>query len=760
MFRCKQVPVLALALLLALLCGGTGVALGVAPVVKGISPNNGSVTGGTQVTISGEGFIAGSTVKFGSQSAAAVRIVSSSQIKATSPLGTGLVGVSVVNTNGLSAATPYDQFGYDTAPTALWLGLNGNNSTYLGPVDYFSEREIVYDRGGPIEFTAGELPKGGVETDVEEGMIPVVVIEYESYDGQYKSDPEFPQKRTGKEIAEGKSTIKAYVHGFVKTAAAVLQEAANKNPEVPVLLEPMNEPWGYTTPQYNGAEYGEVIAELLPEAQKAGIPLADIYVGAIGKDGWVPSMYKAQAKLETEVQGWYFHPYGPPNGTHEENSEGIQSLPYVQAEMTSGQNNIIVSEVGYCAKDVNEGIGCNGTEESVTAATHLTEMLDNAQPYHEAGWLKALLVYSRNAGGWAMQTEPGVGALTKQGKALEAFAESQVGWSILETAQSKGSFSDVACSDPDSCLVIGTVPKVFGERWNGSKWTLEAVAPSEAITSYLSTVACASATACTIVGTYTTKDLQTKMLAEQWNGIKWQQHLMPALESTEPVAAVHGMSCSSPSACTVVGFRIPGKSVSPFVNRWNGAEWTSQSTPKIEGHSGGFEGVSCPSSMECTAVGSVQGKALIESWNGAEWQAKATQLPGNVTSSAFASVSCASSTACMAVGSGKVGAGPFMMLADRWDGSEWHPETLPDPLWAKSSSLDDISCTAATACMAVGSDSDGSNNLVTLVGVWNGTEWAVRPSLNINKSAFERVSCASVLECVAVGRPLLVEANY
>ena len=88
---------------------------------------------------------------------------------------------------------------------------------------------------------------------------------------------------------------------------------------------------GLHNPQFNGAEYAEVIAELLPEAQRAGIPLADIYVGAIGKK-WIPKIYEAQPKLETEIQGWYLHPYGPPSGTHEENSEGIQSVPYVQAE--------------------------------------------------------------------------------------------------------------------------------------------------------------------------------------------------------------------------------------------------------------------------------------------------------------------------------------------------------------------------------------------------------------------------------------------
>jgi hypothetical protein len=93
--------------------------------------------------------------------------------------------------------------------------------------------------------------------------------------------------------------------------------------------------------------------------------------------------------------------------------------------MTSGQNNIVVSEVGYCADDVNGGADCDGwpQEPSAQAARSLTEMLDNALPYHEAGWLRALLVYARSDGGWAMQLADG--ALTAQGKALQEFALSQ-----------------------------------------------------------------------------------------------------------------------------------------------------------------------------------------------------------------------------------------------------------------------------------------------------------------------------------------------
>ncbi len=397
---------------LAASSAGSAAALAAPPAITGIAPNNGPAAGGTSVAIAGSGFLSGSTVDFGTASATSVSVLSASAITATSPPGSGTLDVRVTDANGVSEAGPADQFGYDPPASSVWLGLNGNSSTYLGPVDTFVEEGVAYDRSGAIEFRAGQLPKagGGLEADMRDGMIPVVVIDYQGYKGQFKSDPRFPSEE------DGSTTLRRYVKGFVKTASAIRAAYPGKT----ILFEPMNEPWGYTTPQYDGAPYADVIAQLLPAAREAGIPASSIYVAAVGKH-WVREVYQAQPRLQSEIQGWYFHPYGPPSGSSNENSAGIQSLPSVQAEMTSGQNDIIVSEVGYCAGEVNGGKACIYPETSAQAAANLTQMLDNALPYHQAGWLRALLVYSRNDGGWAMQLSGG--AFTKQGEAFSAFAQ-------------------------------------------------------------------------------------------------------------------------------------------------------------------------------------------------------------------------------------------------------------------------------------------------------------------------------------------------
>ena len=312
--RARHGAVAALASALALAVGPAAAAAA-APAITAVSPNNGPAAGGTSVSISGSGFATGSTVSFGSAAGTAVKIQSPASITATSPAGSGTVDVSVHNSGGTSTPVPTDQFAYDPAAGAVWLGLNGNNSTYLGAIGAFVEKGVAYDRGGPINFTAGQLPEPGLglQDDLADGMIPVVAIQYKGYGGNYSPDPSFPSPE------DGRHKIKRYVKGFVKTAAAILAAYPGRT----ILFEPINEPWGYTTPQYNGAAYADVIAALLPAAREAGIPLSSIYVAATGKQ-WVRQMYEAQPQLQREIQGWYLHPYGQPSGSSDENSRGIQ----------------------------------------------------------------------------------------------------------------------------------------------------------------------------------------------------------------------------------------------------------------------------------------------------------------------------------------------------------------------------------------------------------------------------------------------------
>ena len=69
--------------------------------MSSVSPNNGSTTGGTAVTITGTNFAAGATVTFGGTAATNVVVVNSTTITATTPLhAAGAVTVTVTNPVG------------------------------------------------------------------------------------------------------------------------------------------------------------------------------------------------------------------------------------------------------------------------------------------------------------------------------------------------------------------------------------------------------------------------------------------------------------------------------------------------------------------------------------------------------------------------------------------------------------------------------------------------------------------------------------
>ena len=88
-------------------------------VVTGISPSIGPVPGGTVVTITGTGFVVGSTTAaFGLTAETSVSCSTTTTCTATSPAGVaGTVDVTVTTVGGTSATSAADQFTYVPAPT-------------------------------------------------------------------------------------------------------------------------------------------------------------------------------------------------------------------------------------------------------------------------------------------------------------------------------------------------------------------------------------------------------------------------------------------------------------------------------------------------------------------------------------------------------------------------------------------------------------------------------------------------------------------
>ncbi|MFA4825482.1 MAG: IPT/TIG domain-containing protein [Methanoregula sp.] len=90
-----------------------------APIVTGISPASGPVSGGTVVTITGTGFTGATNVIFGDYEGTNPIVNSDTSISITSPANqAGTVHVTVITlTGGSSATSPADQFTYIVVPT-------------------------------------------------------------------------------------------------------------------------------------------------------------------------------------------------------------------------------------------------------------------------------------------------------------------------------------------------------------------------------------------------------------------------------------------------------------------------------------------------------------------------------------------------------------------------------------------------------------------------------------------------------------------
>jgi hypothetical protein len=83
------------------------------PRITRLSPEDGALRGGTEVTIWGSGLAAGRRVRFGSRAATGLRCVSNQQCTVTAPTGSaGTVTVSIANPAGTSAAASSARFTY------------------------------------------------------------------------------------------------------------------------------------------------------------------------------------------------------------------------------------------------------------------------------------------------------------------------------------------------------------------------------------------------------------------------------------------------------------------------------------------------------------------------------------------------------------------------------------------------------------------------------------------------------------------------
>jgi hypothetical protein len=186
--------------------------------------------------------------------------------------------------------------------------------------------------------------------------------------------------------------------------------------------------------------------------------------------------------------------------------------------------------------------------------------------------------------------------------------------------------------------------------------------------------------------------------------------------------------------------------------------WVVQTVPPPTSPNGNLWAVSCTSATACTAVGgaiNATGKQvmLAERWNGTSWSIEAVPNPTGATGSILSAVSCTSATACTAVGRYTNSTSLQLTLAERWNGTSWSIQDSPNPPGAGFAEFFGLSCTSATACTGVG-DYTNTTGTWKMAEGWNGTSWSIRTTPNAKgatASSLTAVSCTSASACTAVG---------
>jgi len=314
----------------------------------------------------------------------------------------------------------------------------------------------------------------------------------------------------------------------------------------------------------------------------------------------------------------------------------------------------------------------------------------------------------------------------------------------------------VFCTSASACTAVGrSGAGPLAERWNGTRWSIQATPNPPQGNGFLSGVACTSATTCIATGASNPFTPSAKTLAERWNGTRWTIQATP--NPPKGGGELNGVACTSASACTAAGNSNAGN----LAERWNGHTWSIQPTPNPAGAQFTFlNTVACTSASACIAAGAYINssgafQALAERWDGASWAIQPTpSLPGGVMSSLIG-VACTSATGCLAVGFSGPNGGNNQSpatLAERWNGSTWSIQHTPSPPGAAASNLNAASCVSRSACVAVGNTSNSRVTSLPLAQRWNGHSWSIqRTPSPADGGNLIGVSCPSRSSCLAVG---------
>ncbi len=390
---------------------------------------------------------------------------------------------------------------------------------------------------------------------------------------------------------------------------------------------------------------------------------------------------------------------------------------------------------------------------------------------------------------------------------LLAIAERGGKWEPQQTPVGV-SIASLACPSAGSCVGTSGVAEQRasvltqrGRAWQSTAVTLPAGAPSTPWPE-LASISCGSPGNCVAVGAYEIPTFGEPLLVTESNGT-W----LPGTEPQPPANAATTrdrnivtpgnrlslVACPSSGNCTAVGTYSDKDATAgeyPWMLEQTAGHWAAGAALRLPADASpygdpergdapffGFNGLSCPSAGNCTAVGGYLGTSDVElgliltERNGNWSRGVGAPLPPravpnsdpNEFDSPIASVSCAAPDDCAAVGSYvlKVGGTPHgLLLTER--GGTWKATTLALPAGAQASGgvfLTSVACPSRGNCIAIGSyASHGKTHGLIVRERKDKWERGMNAALPANAAAassqhafLNSVSCASASRCTIAG---------
>jgi hypothetical protein len=221
-----------------------------------------------------------------------------------------------------------------------------------------------------------------------------------------------------------------------------------------------------------------------------------------------------------------------------------------------------------------------------------------------------------------------------------------------------------------------------------------------------------------------------------------------------PMATFSGIACASASRCVGVGNVASSVSsgAAASINSASGHLSTGQSLHLVRS-SGLLNGVSCPSSSVCLAVGENpnQTGGIAVPINPDSAMVRGGQEPHVISGITMSGVACVSRKQCVAVGHDSTGSGVVVALSPTTGeiSSGQRVQIIPR---TGGVGLEGVACPLANVCVAVGENAGRSAGVAVSLNPATG---AIRREQSVrdvtHKGILSDVACPSTTVCLAVG---------